>query len=606
MKTRQAAQFECKEIPTTPLSPKYLSIFFLCYNRAFRGESPSCLSEQNQRRKKEQGGTTTKMLRFRSQAFLLLPAFLVIFSTFFSFSHGVSQLHHLQTTPITGVMNEEYGGLVSWWTRPVVEETNANISSLVLAKERTYRTDPLDGYRHYTGGWNISEEHYWASVGFTAAPLFAIAAIWFVVFGLCLLLMFLYFCCCHRRPYGYSQAAYACSLIFLILFTIAAILGCIILYTGQSKFHSSTTNTLDYVVNLANTIANDLRNVSDYLSDAKKIGVNQAFLPSDIQTKIDDVGTKVNFASATLEEKTLDNSYRIQNVLDTVRLVLIILSAVMLLLAFLGFLFSILGMQCLVSVLVVIGWILVTATFILSGTFLLLHNVAGDTCVAMAEWVTHPTAHTALDDILPCVDEATANETLIRTKEVTIQLVNMINAVITSISNVNFSPNLRPLYFNQSGPLMPLLCNPFLPDFTDRQCATGEVDLNNATQVWKNYECQVSSDGICTTVGRITPEYYNQMAAAVNVSFGLNHYGPFLVHLVDCGFVRDTFQSITTNHCPGLSRYSEWIYVGLVMVSVAVMLSLIFWVVYARERRHRAYTKQVIVRSGGYYDDKFP
>jgi hypothetical protein len=28
------------------------------------------------------------------------------------------------------------------------------------------------------------------------------------------------------------------------------------------------------------------------------------------------------------------------------------------------------------------------------------------------------------------------------------------------------------------------------------------------------------------------------------------------------------------------------------MVSSAVMLSLVFWVIYARERRHRVYTKQ--------------
>lgn len=61
------------------------------------------------------------------------------------------------------------------------------------------------------------------SVGFTAVPLFAIAAIWFLGFGLCFSLMFLcYFCCKQRHPYGYSRTAYALSLIFLALFTILA------------------------------------------------------------------------------------------------------------------------------------------------------------------------------------------------------------------------------------------------------------------------------------------------------------------------------------------------------------------------------------------------
>lgn len=101
----------------------------------------------------------------------------------------------------------------------------------------------------------------------------------------------------------------------------------------------------------------------------------------------------------------------------------------------------------------------------------------------MKQWVQNPTAHTALDDILPCVDNATAQETLTKSKEVTSQLVSLMNTVITNISNINFPPNFGPLYFNQSGPLLPTLCNPFNPDLTDRACAPGEVDLSNATQV---------------------------------------------------------------------------------------------------------------------------
>ncbi|KAI3989215.1 hypothetical protein MKX01_033251, partial [Papaver californicum] len=108
--------------------------------------------------------------------------------------------------------------------------------------------------------------------------------------------------------------------------------------------------------------------------------------------------------------------------------------------------------------------------------------VTADTCITMNEWVQHPTAHTALDDILPCVDNATATETLLRTKEATRKLVGVVNKVITNVSNINFAPNFVHLYFNQSGPKVPVLCDPFNADFTDRQCSDGEVDLNNATK----------------------------------------------------------------------------------------------------------------------------
>ncbi|KAF3788119.1 hypothetical protein EJ110_NYTH21675 [Nymphaea thermarum] len=469
----------------------------------------------------------------------------------------------------------------------------AENSSFVLAANRTYRKDPLNGFNRYTGGWNITNVEYWASVGFTAAPLFVIAAAWFVFFGLTLFFICCCYCCCsHRRQgYPYSRVAYALSLIFLIFFTVAAIVGCVVLYKGQGKFHSSTTSTLKYVVGQADLTVSNLRNFSTYLAAAKSIGVDQIFLPADDQAKIDTIQMKLNATANELGSQTAKNSDDIQQLLDSVRLDLIIVAAVMLFLVFLGFVFSIFGLQVFVYVLVIIGWLLVTGTFILCGVFLLLNNVVSDACVAMNEWVEHPTAKTALDHILPCVDVATANESLYQSRRVTYQMVNLVNQVVMNISNKNFPPALAPLYFNQSGPLMPALCNPFASDLSTRQCQAGEVDFNNATQVWRGYMCQVSSSGTCTTVGRVTPSIYSQMTAAVNVSYGLYQYGPFLVNLEDCTFVRDTFSTIGDTECPGLRKYSKWVYIGLVMVSAAVMFSLIFWVIYARERRHRKYSK---------------
>ncbi|XP_050367036.1 uncharacterized protein LOC126785398 [Argentina anserina] len=491
-------------------------------------------------------------------------------------------------------------GVVGLDTRRSLVDENLQNSSLILAKERTLRKDPLDDFHKYTGGWNISNDHYWASVAWTAVPFFVVAGLWFVIFGLSLTFICLCYCCCPKEPYGYSRTAYALSLILLIFFTVAAIVGCIVLYTGQAKFHSSTTKTLDYVVSQADTTVESLRNLSGYLGAAKRIGVDSIFLPSDVQNSIDTTITKLNSAATKLSDTTEKNSKRIDDGLDNIRLALIIIAAVMLFLAFIGFLFSILGMQACVYFLVIFGWILVAGTFILCGVFLLAHNVVADACVSMDEWVQHPTAHTALDDVLPCVDNATAQETSSRTKDVTYKLVSMVDKVISNISNLNNPPpQLGPIYFNQSGPLLPVLCNPYNADLTDRKCALGEVELHNATQVWKGYVCEINTAGICVTPGRLTPIFYDQMEAAVNISYGLYRYGPFLVDLQDCTFVRDTFTDITNRNCPSLRKHSSWIYIGLVMVSAAVMLSLVFWVIYARERRHRVYTKQFMAGSTG-------
>ncbi|KAF3663119.1 putative trafficking protein particle complex subunit 9-like [Capsicum annuum] len=450
----------------------------------------------------------------------MLLSLLAIFIFFSSFTHGGSQ-SHFQSPPLPDEYREEKNEDNVVFSRLFAEGPNVVVeppvqsSSLLLAAKRTYRKDPLNGFNRYTGGWNIDDRHYWASVAFTAAPFFITALI---------------------------------------------CIGCVILYTGQEKFHSSTINTLDYVVHQANDTADNLMNVSVYLAAAKQLSVDRILIPANVQTDIDYVQTKITSSASTLSTKTADNKDDIEHLIE--------------------------------SVLVIFGWILITGTLILCGIFLVLHNVTADTCVAMDEWIQNPTARTALDDILPCVDYATAQETLTKSKEVSYNLVDIVNQVITNVSNINFSPNFAPFYYNQSGPVLPILCNLFNPDLTSHNCGPAEVDLDNATQVLNNYVCQVSPSGICITPGRLTPTLYSQMAAAVNMSSGLYHYSPFLVELQNCDFVRETFGDIYNIHCPGLLQYSKRVYVGLVMVTIAVLLSVTFWIIYARERRHRVHKKE--------------
>lgn len=94
--------------------------------------------------------------------------------------------------------------------------------------------------------------------------------------------------------------------------------GCVVLYAGQGKFHSSTTNTLEYVVNQADFTVEKLRSISDYLGAAKQLGVDQVFLPSNVQTDIDQIETKINSSATTLADRTMENSNDIHDLLDSV------------------------------------------------------------------------------------------------------------------------------------------------------------------------------------------------------------------------------------------------------------------------------------------------
>lgn len=90
------------------------------------------------------------------------------------------------------------------------------------------------------------------------------------------------------------------------------------MYAGQGRFHRSTTKALEYVVSQADTTAQQLRNVSDYFTAAKQIGVDQVFLPSNVQKDIDQIDTKLNSSASNLADRTVENSDDVKDLLDSV------------------------------------------------------------------------------------------------------------------------------------------------------------------------------------------------------------------------------------------------------------------------------------------------
>ncbi|XP_076890358.1 uncharacterized protein LOC143541405 [Bidens hawaiensis] len=389
-----------------------------------------------------------------------------------------------------------------------------------------------------------------------------------------------------------SRGPQRICLILLLLFTCASAIGCILLSVGQDEFHREAVGTLNYVVNRSDYTVQTLMNVTCYLSLAKTVNVAQIFLPSDVKDDIDKLNVDLNNAAGTLKEKTHLNSQKIRLVFDTVRSSMIAIAIVMLLVSILGLFLSILGHKNTIYIFIISGWLLVAVTFILCGVFVIINNAIADTCMAMGQWVDNPHAETALSNILPCVDQGTTNDTLYKSKLVVNDIANIINGFIGSFANSNAPPGDNSNYYNQSGPLMPYLCYPYDSHLHELECPSQLVSMANASVVWQNYTCTVSESGFCTSTGRLTPDMYQQLVGAVNISYGLQHYAPPLLSLQDCNFVRETFRIITSDHCAPLEHRLRMVNIGLALVSVGVMLSLALWIIYAnRPESEQAFAK---------------
>ncbi|KAD3642301.1 hypothetical protein E3N88_31525 [Mikania micrantha] len=474
---------------------------------------------------------------------------------------------------------------------PANSPANGPSSPLVLAGSRTKRPDIFNCLKRYRGGWDITNKHYWASVGFTGGAAFILAILWFVCFGLA---MIIHHCCGWRIDIKgkESRGSQRICLILLLVFTCASAIGCILLSVGHDEFHHEAVDTLNYVVNQSDYTVQTLLNVTGYLSLAKTVSVAQFFLPSDVKDDIDKLNIDLNNAAGTLRQKTHVNSQKIKSVFDTVRLSMIAIAIVMLLVSILGLFYLYLSHCYCLCRFIISGWLLVAVTFILCGVFVIINNAIADTCLAMGQWVDNPHSETALSNILPCVDQGTTNDTLYKSRLVVNDIANIINGFIGSFANSNPPPGGNSNYYNQSGPLMPYLCYPYDSQLQELECPSQLVSMANASGVWQNYTCMVSESGFCTTTGRLTPDMYQQLVGAVNISYALQHYAPPLLSLQDCNFVRETFRTITSDHCPPLEDHLRMVNAGLALVSVGVMLSLALWIVYAnRPESEQAFAK---------------
>ncbi|XP_023541107.1 uncharacterized protein LOC111801364 [Cucurbita pepo subsp. pepo] len=514
--------------------------------------------------------------------------FLVDFAAFFS----VLALSHDLVPKDSGkfVLGQENLGP---WRNEILETAEAPGSAnndsqgpLLLAANRTKRPDILHGFRVYEGGWDIANRDYWASVGFTGAIGFILSILWFISFGIAL---FIHLCCGWKLNIKgeESKTSQRICLALLVVLTCAATIGCILLCIGQNDFYNEGLHTLKYVVNQSDYTVDTLKNVTEYLSLAKTISVAEVFLPIDVINDIDELNADLNTAADTVAEQTSINSNKITRVFIAMRSALITVAALMLLLALVGLFLSFFGYQHAMYILILSGWLLVTITFVLYGLFVILDSAVSDTCMAMEEWVDNPHAETALSNILPCVDHKTTNRTLIQSKKIVNDIVSVVDQFVYNFANANPPPGL-PNYCNQSGPPMPALCYPYNSQLEESRCGDNDVTIDNASTVWQKFVCQVSESKLCTTVGRVTPDIYSQMVAAVNESYALQHYTPPLLSLQNCNFVRETFHNITTGYCPHLHHHLKIVNVGLAMISVGVLLCLLLWILYANHLQRRS------------------
>ncbi|XP_058184517.1 uncharacterized protein LOC131301990 isoform X1 [Rhododendron vialii] len=441
-----------------------------------------------------------------------------------------------------------------------------NVSESLSNSDDTVRVDPLDSFKKYRGGYDITNKHYWSSTIYTGIPGYAIGVLWLLcglVYGGFLLATT--FCCKNnnrklkkrspcQKQYNLWHAVLAAFFAVLAIVATGLVLG------GNAKFHSRAKTVVNIIIDTANdateTIYNTtgaMRGMSINLEVSNANSQASGFLTTTSQ-KLDSQAADIQ-RQAKKNRKSIDKGLKIVYILTTVTISFNLIAVLAL------SVFGILKVRQALKAFLVICWLLTVLCWLFFGVYFFLEKFEGDTCTALEDFQKDP-YNSSLSSILPCNELLSAKSLLYDVSEGIYDLVNEVNANISaSYSNI----------FQ--------VCNPFSapPEYTYQpdNCPANTIKIGDIPQLLKTISC---SDTSTCQGGLIIPATDLQTVEAYTISLQniINVY-PGMENLVECQSVAQAFTEILHNHCKPLKRYTRMVWAALVFLSVIMVALVLIW-----------------------------
>eukprot|EP00898_Chlorokybus_atmophyticus_P002856 jgi/Chlat1/3571/Chrsp234S03591 len=390
------------------------------------------------------------------------------------------------------------------------------------------RADPLDSLREYRGGFNYSNEHYWASTAWTGAwgyiigafflALLIMSAITFLMWAFCLC------CCSSKRPAGPFLREPAHRPLIIVLVTVCACIalaGYIMAWVAYSRYNGPLNKANDEVLQLGVNTGADLREISSVLTNVS------ATIPS-LKSSLAAPIVSINAQANSIETKTNDANDRFGNLLLAIKIGLWITTGVGVLTLIVGVLGAITHWRPLNLSLFFWGLLLSLLAWWLAGLAYFLWKFAQDGCGSMEDYLNNQPG-SDLQELIHCTD-GQAFSSVAQGAQTLVQL-------LTPVSN---------LLSSASAAALTLLAQ--------LACQTSDASA-----------CLLGSSSVATsqfiTVGQ-------QVADIL----------PLANDLLQCKPVSDFFTTLTTDQCPVVRRNIKLTWVGFILLASSLSLLSLLWV----------------------------
>lgn len=470
----------------------------------------------------------------------------------------------------------------------VLLSTNTSSPNFRPLAERNDRLDPFNHFNHYRKGYDIRSKHYWGSVAFTGVSGYAIAVAW-----LALGLLILLFACCRcvcgsrsrasaaKRPR--SNAYFWAPRLVVFLLSVVAV-GCsVVLFVACKKFTSQAYNVEDVLVEAAQNATDNIHSVTATLDDVKGV-----VRPYDLALfgTLNSTETKLNSLALVVHEKVFVNKKTYQLVFKIIEIVLLVVTSLNLLLTVLGFASTFLRWRRFFYFIIVVTWIFIALTWVMFGFFLVVHNLADDTCLAFKEYLQDP-RNTTLDDLLPCADLASSS--------------TQYKQVRVSMKNVLTSATSQFLYYTNGSTSLVGVCDPIGPapayNYTGI-CANDTLPIGELADLVEPFVCNGTKAACLKSYPfYVSQATYNYIAAMTTASQSILDKFPVLEGLTNCSLVTNPISTMVNFRCGPAKVAINRIWIAFAVLSSIMILLIIFWCLANRRNTEQRYITSIAPQS---------
>ncbi|EFJ17991.1 hypothetical protein SELMODRAFT_420402 [Selaginella moellendorffii] len=448
----------------------------------------------------------------------------------------------------------------------------------------TRRVDPLDGLKHYRGGFDIENKHYWASVLFSGIYGYALAVA-SVLLGLVFLVL-LFVRSMKRRDLKFQKMAPSASnshhsivsSAALMLLTLLALVFCCLLLVGNKRLHEDANVVKDVLIEAANNATATIYNVTTEMTDiTTKLEPFDGNLTTLFSSK-----ARLYFEAVQIQQKVQDNKKMIERTLKEIYITILVTSSVIML-------FLIVGLVILIEkthpfwwwffpLITVALWLLTVFSWIAFGLSYAAHNVVDDSCTALEEYQQNPYNNTnALGLLLPCVDSKNGNDSVLKIREGMYRVIAQANRNISKLRTT-----MDGIGDNR---VIPHICNPFSgpPHYKlTGQCLEGTVAIGNVPQVLQPFRCSAKDEHECATaegVQHIPDPIYRTILAYSAAAQTLIDATPSLESLANCSFVVRAFSVIVDGKCRPVRSSIHLLWAAYAGLATTAFLLLILYAI---------------------------